>query len=246
MTAQLRSELRKMRTTRTNLGLLLGLIAIILLAVLADGLTSGSLGQLDSQKQLFGNGTAAAIFAALIGIMAVTSEFRHGTIRATFVFTPVRSRVVAAKVLASLIVGIAFGVLAQALTFGVGYAVLRGRGIEVLLGADDIRLLVLGTLGMSALWAALGVGIGAVVRNQVLAIVGVSVWAFLVETLLYQLLPGVGRYTPGAASSAMTGDTSGTASLHLLTATAGTLLLAAYASLFVLIGTLVTSRRDVD
>jgi hypothetical protein len=158
----------------------------------------------------------------------------------------VRSRVVAAKVLASLIVGVGFGALAQALTFGVGYAVLRGRGIELLLSAGDIRLLVLGTIGMSAFWAALGVGVGAVVRNQVFAIVGVSIWAFVVESLLSGLVPGVGRYTPGAASSAMTGDTSGTESLHLLTATAGTLLLVAYATLFVLIGTVATNRRDVN
>jgi ABC-2 type transport system permease protein len=56
-----------------------------------------------------------------------------------------------------------------------------------------------GTVVMSALWAALGVGLGAVVRNQVLAIVGLFAWVFVVEILLFQYLPGVGRYAPGAA-----------------------------------------------
>lgn len=247
MTAQLRSELRKMATTRTNLGLFAGLIGVILLSVLLSGLTYSDAAVRDvvNQKELIGNGTSASIFACLIGVMAMTSEFRHGTIRATFVFTPARSRVVGAKVLASLLVGAAFGALGQALAFGVGVAVIRGRAADLLLGAGDIRLLFLGTIGLSALWAALGVGIGAVVRNQVFAIVGLSVWAFIVEIILFQYAPGVGRYGPGAAGRAMTGDTVGSASVHLLTAPTGTLLLAAYAAVFVVAGMLITNRRDV-
>ena len=247
MIAQLRSELRKMRTTRTNLGLFLGMIGLILLTILVGGLTSDrfDLSEVDSQKELFGNGTVASVFVALIGIMAMTSEFRHGTIRATFVFTPVRNRVVAAKVLASLLMGIAFGAFGQALAFGAGYAVIRGKGVEFALGAGDVRLIVLGTIGMSALWAAIGVGVGAVVRNQVFAILGLSVWAFLVENVLTNFLPGVARYAPGSASSAMTGDTTGLGSMHLLTPAAGVLLLTAYAAAFTLAGAVVTNRRDV-
>ena len=101
--AQLRSELRKMRTTRTNLGLLLGLVALILFGVIAGSFGSEAdlslrrePARADRKRQF------AAVFAALIGVMAMTSEFRHGTIRATFVFTPARTRVVAAKVLASV------------------------------------------------------------------------------------------------------------------------------------------------
>jgi hypothetical protein len=247
MTAQLRSELRKLLTTRTNLGLFLGLVGLILLIVLGSGLTmdDSSLWLVNEQKQLVGNGTSASILAALIGLLAMTSEFRHGTIRATFVFTPRRSRVVTAKVLASLLMGAAFGAVGQALAFGVGVAIIRGRGAELLLGASDIRLLFLGTIGLCALWAAIGVGIGAVVRNQVFGIVGLSLWAFVVEVILFAYLPGVARYGPGAAGRAMTGDVSGTSSLHLLTAPAGALLLAAYAVLFGLAGVLVTNRRDV-
>lgn len=247
MTAQLRSELRKMVTTRTNLGLFLGLVAVILLFVLVGGLTldDDAIRDVVNQKELMGTGTNASIFAALIGILAMTSEFRHGTIRATFLFTPARGRVVTAKVLASLIVGTLFGAIGQILAFGVGLAVIRARGAELLLGGPDIRLLFLGTIGLSALWAALGVGIGAIVRNQVFAIVGLSVWAFIVEVILFQFAPGVGRYGPGAAGRAMTGDTAGASSVHLLTAPAGTLLLAGYAALIVLAGVLITNRRDV-
>jgi hypothetical protein len=60
----------------------------------------------------------------MIGVMAMTSEFRHGTIRATFVLTPERTRVVAAKVLASFLVGMGFGALGAGLGLGTGVAMI--------------------------------------------------------------------------------------------------------------------------
>jgi ABC-2 type transport system permease protein len=235
-----------MRTTRTNLGLLLGLVALILFGVIAGSFGSESdLSLIENQRELVGNGAFAAAFAALIGVMAMTSEFRHGTIRATFVFTPARTRVVVAKVLASILVGIGFGALGSAIGLGTGVGMIRARGFDVLIDSGDVRQLLLGTIVMAALWAALGVGIGAVLRNQVMAIVGLFAWVFVVEILLFQYLPGVGRYAPGAAGTAMTGSTVGESSVHLLSATAGGALLAAYAAAFVLAGALVTNRRDV-
>jgi ABC-2 type transport system permease protein len=246
VTDLLRSELRKMRTTRTNLGLLLGLVGLVLLGVLGGGFGSeSSLSLPDNQRELVGNGAFGAVFAALIGVMAMTSEFRHGTIRATFVFSPARIRVVAAKVAASLLVGAVFGALAAGLALGTGVLIIRGRGYDILLDGADVRRLLLGTVVMSALWAALGVGVGALVRNQVLAIVGLFAWVFVVEILLFQYLPGVGRYAPGAAGTAMTGDTVGDSSVHLLSASAGGALLAAYALAAVAAGALLVRRRDV-
>ena len=95
MTDQLLAELRKMRSTRTNLGLLAGMVALISLTVLLTGSITKApeLAGHDNQHGLLSAGTAGALFAALIGVMAITSEFRHGTIRPTFVVTPQRRRV---------------------------------------------------------------------------------------------------------------------------------------------------------
>jgi len=246
VTAQLRSELRKLRTTRTNLGLVLGLVALILFGVVAGAFSSeADLSVLETQRELIGNGAFAAVFAAMIGVLAMTSEFRHGTIRATFVFTPARMRVVAAKAAASFLVGIGFGALGAGLALGTGVLLIRARGYDVLIDAGDVRKLLLGTIAMSALWAALGVGLGALVRNQVLAIVGLFAWVFVVEILIFQYLPGVGRYAPGAAGTAMTGDTVGDSSVHLLSAPLGAAVLAAYTCALALAGGLALSRRDV-
>jgi ABC-2 type transport system permease protein len=243
MTDQLLSELRKMRSTRTNLGLLAGMIALILVFLLTIGLTgtSSDLADHDHQHRLFSVGTQAALFATLIGVMAITSEFRHGTIRSTFVVTPHRGRVIAAKVISSLLMGLVFGAFAIGLAFGIGYAALVARGAQMALDRNHVLLLVLGTIGMTALWAALGVGLGAVIKNQVFAIIALLVWTGVVNPILDSAVPAAGRYTPIAASASLTADPAD----YLLSPLGGGLLLIGYVAAFVAAGALLVSRRDV-
>jgi len=135
--------------------------------------------------------------------------------------------------------------LIAALALGAGVVTIRGHGHDVLLDSGDIGRLLLGTIVMAALWAALGVGVGGVLRNQVLTIVGLFGWVFVIETLLLRHLPDVGRYAPGAAGTAVTGDTVGDSTVDLLAPVTGGVLLAAYALVFVVAGAFVTSRRDI-
>jgi ABC-type transport system involved in multi-copper enzyme maturation permease subunit len=243
MTDQLLSELRKLRSTRTNLGLLAGMLALILLSVLINGLvlSKADLRTHDYQHNLLSAGTSGALFAALIGVMAMTSEFRHGTIRPTFVVTPHRTRVIVAKVLTSLLMGILFGLAAIALSFGLGYAVLSARGIPLVLGTNHVVLLVFGTLVMTALWAEFGVGLGAVIKNQVFAVIVLIVWAMIVDNLLRGLVPSVGRFTPVGASDSLTAGYED----YLLSPLAGGMLLVGYVAVFVAAGSLLVARRDV-
>jgi ABC-type transport system involved in multi-copper enzyme maturation permease subunit len=243
MTDQLLAELRKMRSTRTNLGLLAAMIGLTLLIVLLNGFipSAAELRSHDNQHNLLSVGTNGALFAALIGVMAITSEFRHGTIRPTFVFTPRRTRVIAAKVIASLFMGFLFGLAAIGLSFGVGSLVLVARGIPFALDTNHVLLLVFGTLVMTALWAELGVGLGAVVKNQVFAVVGLLVWTLIVDGLLRAVVPDVGRYTPIAASDSLAAGVSD----YLLSPVGGLLLLLGYVAAFVAAGAVLIARRDV-
>jgi ABC-2 type transport system permease protein len=243
MTDQLLAELRKMRSTRTNLGLLAGMVALILLTVVLTGfITKASeLSGHDNQHGLLSTGTAAALFAALIGVMAITSEFRHGTIRPTFVVTPHRMRVLAAKVIASLLMGTLFGLAAITLSFGIGYAILVVRGIPLELETNHVMWLFIGTPVMTAAWAAIGVGLGAVVRNQVLAVIGLIVWAMIIDNLLINLVPRIGGYTPVGSSAALVADPAN----YVLSAPAGAVVLVAYVLAFVTAGVVLVARRDV-
>jgi ABC-2 type transport system permease protein len=248
VSAALRAELFKQRTTRTGLGLFGGLLTLVLFVVLLHGLGLGA-GNFDTaSKQLtvvFAWGEVlGALFAALLGAMSITGEIRHGTIRPTFLVTPWRGRVVAAKVCASMLIGAGFGLVAGAVAAGVGTAVLRTRGIDVRLDAGDYSLLVAGGVAATALWAAIGVGVGAVVRNQVPALVGLCAWLLFVENLLVGDVAGVGRvgkFFPGAAAKAISGQDPDA----LLAPAVGLVLLVVYAAAAAVIAWLVTSRLDV-
>ncbi|HEX5582664.1 hypothetical protein [Gaiella sp.] len=243
MIAQARAELLKIRSTRTTVGIVLGMIALVLLFSLLSGLVTKapSLVSAEDQRGLLSVGSLAGVFSALAGIMLVTSEYRFGTIRPTFLFTPRRSRVVGAKLAAGLLAGILFGVVGEGLGFGIGYASLAGRGIEYALNGGETTLLLLGTLAGVALWGALGVGVGMIVRNQVGAIIGLLAWGFVAENLLFAFVPSVGRFAPVHAQDALIGLTTD----HLLPAAAGGVVLLAWTIAFALAAIVLAARRDV-
>jgi ABC-2 type transport system permease protein len=241
--AQSRAELLKIRSTRTTVGIVLGMIALILLFSLLSGLLTKapSLTSAEDQRGLLSVGSTAGVFSALAGIMLVTSEYRFGTIRPTFLFTPRRSRVIAAKLAAGLLAGILFGIVGEGLGFLIGYATLTGRGIDYALDFGQTTLLLLGTLAGVALWGALGVGLGAIVRNQVGAIIGLLAWGFIAENLLFAFVPSVGRFAPVHAQDALLGLTT----RHLLPAAAGGAVLLVWTIALAIIATTLAARRDV-
>lgn len=244
MTAQLRAELLKHRSTFTNLGLLLAMLGLLLLAVLLHGLTlpADRLESASDQVEVFRFGSLlGALFAGLVGAMAITGEIRHGTIRPTFLVTPRRGRVIAAKIVASGLVGTVFGLAAVAVAIGVGSVALAARGIPIALDRSDYTLMPAGGIAAAALWAPLGLGLGALLRTQVATLLAIFLWLFFVENLLIDFVPGAGRFAPGAAAAAITGLDPD----RLLAPGLGALLLAVYAAATAAAGAIATLRRDV-
>ncbi len=241
--AQLRSELLKLRTTRMTLAMTLWMVALILAATLGQsiGTDASELGHRDTQRGLFATGGFGLIFAAFLGIMVVTAEFRHGTIRPTLVFSPRREQVLAAKVATAVGAGLLLTAIAEVLVLVISFAVLRARDIEITLSGREIAAIVGGTLAAGALWGGIGAGLGAIIRNQVGAIIGLVAWMFIAEALLFGFAPTYGRWAPGAASNALSGETTE----HLLSASAGGVLLAGYLVLFAVVGAVSMLRRDV-
>jgi ABC-type transport system involved in multi-copper enzyme maturation permease subunit len=244
MIAQIRAELLKIRSTRTTIGLVLGMIALILLFTLLTGLltqASGLAGKKD-QRQLLSVASFAGVFSALAGVLLVTSEYRFGTIRPTILFNPERSHLLAAKVVAGAVAGTAFGALGEAIGWAVGYAILDGRGITVVLGSGDILLLTLGGVVGAALWGAIGAGLGAIVHNQVGGVITLLAWGLVVDNLLFNLVPSVGRFTPTRASDAL----MGLRAHHLVSPGAGAITLLAWAGALGVFGIALSVRQDIN
>jgi ABC-2 type transport system permease protein len=245
-----RAELLKQRTTGTSLTLLGSILALILLLILMHvfSLSRAHLSGAEGQLKVVGWGTSiGALFAALLGAMSITGEIRYGTIRPTFLATPRRERVIAAKLLATALTGIGVGLLAQTLAAGLEAAGLAVRGIPIQLGAGDYLQLLAGGVGAGALFATIGVGIGigALVRQQVGAVVGLTIWLILIETTLIGNVPSAGKFAPGAAAGAIAGAIQTQSPAKLLDPGVGVLLLVLYAAIAATAGVLLTNRRDV-
>jgi ABC-type transport system involved in multi-copper enzyme maturation permease subunit len=247
VTALLHAELLKQRSTRTNLGLFATMLGLVLLAVLLHGfgLPAKNLDSAASQLKILAPGEIiGTLLAALLGAMSITGEIRHGTIRPTLLVSPGRIRVITAKVWASMLAGAGFGLTAGAVAAGVSTAALRARGITIHLEVGDYVLPLLGGTAAAALWAAVGVGVGAIVRNQVATLVGLCAWLLFVENLLLGDLANltVGRFLPGAAAAAISGQKPDT---PLLAPAVALVLLALYAVATATAGSVATNRRDV-
>jgi len=210
MSPALRSELLKLRTTRTTVGTLAAMAGVVLLAMALHslGLPKDKLVSTADQRKVFldvGSNMGMA-FAALLGAMAVTIEVRYGTIRPTLLATPRRSRVVVSKMWTALGVGLLCGSIAAGVATSAGTLFLRVRGLHVDVSGGQYFELVVGGALAGALWATIGLGVGAIVRSQVPAVVGLFVWILFVENVLIAGVPSVGKYSPGALGRALAGQ----------------------------------------
>jgi ABC-2 type transport system permease protein len=241
--SQVRAELLKVRSTRTTLALLVTMILLTLLIVLLSGLLThaDALTSRNDQLNLVATGGIALIFSALAGVLLITSEYRHGTIHPTLLFTPRRSRVLSAKLAAGLLAGLVFGLAGVGLAFGIGSLILSARRIPSALTDGDIGLLVLGGLAGIALRGAFGVALGAIVRNQVSAVIGLLAWDFVVTGLMFGLAPSVGRFMPTEAANAL----MGLKTAHLLPPASGAAVLLGWTLALALAGLVLTLRRGV-
>jgi ABC-type transport system involved in multi-copper enzyme maturation permease subunit len=248
MIALLRSELLKQRTTRTNLQLLVWMLGLVMLVVLLHVLSFSvdDLSRHDNQVKIIGLGTGiGSLFAALLGALSISGEIRHGTIRPTFLASPRRERVLAAKIAASALAGLGVGLLAEALTAGLEAAGLAARGVHIELAADEYAQLLAGGALAAALFAAIGVGVGAIVRNQVATVVGLCVWLLFLEPLLLGDVPEAAKFGPGASAGAIAGAIQGRTADDLVAPLLGVLLLAVYTAIATAVGSSAITRRDV-
>jgi ABC-2 type transport system permease protein len=247
VSALVRAELLKVRTTR---GWWVYLILIVLLVGLAVAGDVGSNAELRSEQEFqVGLVEAAgfgAVLAMILAITMVTTEFRHGTITPTFLAAPGRERVLASKALAGTIVFLFFGALALAVVAAVALPWLTITGDEIHLLEGEVATRAAQTLLSVVLWGLMGIAIGSVVHGQVAALVGTLVWIFVVENLIVGLLglldsDGVAAYLPFRALDAA----DGTGGDNLIAYWPGVAVSLGWIAVLGAAGVWRTSRRDI-
>jgi ABC-2 type transport system permease protein len=240
----LAAELFKLRTTRTSWGVTLGSLAIVVIISTIAAL-AGDFSPSDEEADLLEIAGLVQFFALVLGILIVATEFRHGTITPSLLAVPDRIRLLVAKLLAALGAGALLGLVAASVCALIVLLLLSARDVDIADSTTSETLqLIAGNVAASALFAAIGVGLGALLRNQVGAIVGGLVYLFVVEPII-RSIPATApayKWLPGGALEAMTATFQGP---DLLEPWQGAVLLLGYGLVAALLGTLLAVRRDV-
>lgn len=243
MTRLVRAELLKLMSTRTLLwlGLLTVALVALLLLITAANYSAGELAQATHQRDLVSFAAVSALIAVILGIVSSAGEYAHNTIGHTFLVSPRRERVVAAKVVAGALTGLALALVGLATSFLLTAIWIAGKSLPSQLGSREVLLVVPGVLAAGAIAAVIGVGFGALLRRQTAAIVLTLVWLLVGEPLMGAA--GVQRYAPGHVIAAVVD--AGRSSSELLHFWPGTLLALAYAAVLAALGTLTVQGSDI-
>jgi ABC-2 type transport system permease protein len=248
MTALIRAEARKLATTRTCWLLAAGAFVLIV-----GGATAAAIGTTFTEptspvRATLALAGLAQTCALLVGTLTVTGEYRHKTITTTVLITPRRTRVLAAKLITVAGAGLIFGLLATGAAVAVTLPILSGRHLASGIGGAQLAGIIAGGGVGTALWAALGVGVGAIIRNQVGAVVAIVFLLYAAEPLI-GFIPGVGtavqQYGLAGLAAGVTATASYPATTHLLGQAAAGAVLAAYAAVGLLAGAVLLRQRDI-
>jgi ABC-2 type transport system permease protein len=273
----------KIRTTNTWLLLLAGVVVFTALALLTNGIshhydlhpalaTMGAAEQARARAQSATAHTPAGLtaiaanmmtagqfigvlFAMLTGVLVITSEFAHHTATATFLTTPRRERVIAAKLAASASCGALLWLTSTVIDVAVTPIYLHAQHVAISLTEWAVARSVLLNLLEFVLWAIFGLGLGAVIRSQIGSVLtGLAVYLVgfaAVEIIfhrIYHLYPhgwilGAPVIAPAVASTIMI--TPGRAFPYAPPQWAGLVIMAGYTLALAITGVALTRRRDV-
>jgi ABC-2 type transport system permease protein len=241
----IRSEFRKLSTVRSPWLLLAAGPLLVVAGITGLVQSGGNVHDPATQSKALAHVALAALFMLIFGIFAVAGEYRHGTVTDTFLSTPARDRVVAAKLAVYGSVGALAGLVSSAVAVAVTAAWWSAKGGSFHLSATGSWRTLGGGVAVNIGFAAIGVGVGALLRNLAVAIAAALAWIALVEGIAGQLIgAGLARWLPFSASQAL-GRANLTGASGFLPQWGGGLVLAGYAIAFAAAAMVTTLRRDV-
>ncbi|MGV9712579.1 ABC transporter permease [Gordonia sp. NPDC003424] len=219
-----------------------GIVVVLTLGV--AGLTASlSSGPADPALFLMGLNQFGVLVLMIMAILAVTNEYRFGTIRTSFLAVPRRSDVLGAK-------AVVYGGLSAALTLILVIAsmllvgALSDSGVDW--GSSDMLRQIWGSPLFVIGCVLFGIGLGALVRQTAAGIVVMLLWILVAESIL-GVLPRVGDkiapFLPFANGARFLGGPDGSVGYHWNIYGSLIYFLVIAVAVFVA-GIVVTKRRD--
>ena len=249
----IRSEWVKFRSLQSNwitmisAAVLMIVIGAVSSAFLSDTISGGGDGFGDSTDPTttsLSGMMLAQIIVGIVGVLAITSEFANGMIRATFAAVPKRLPVLWAKVV--VIAGITFAVMLPTMfaSFFIGQAFIGSDSAS--LNDPGVLRVIIGSAGYLTAVALLGLGLGSILRQAAGAIGTVFALLLIAPGILGLVLPAsigdnILQYLPSNAGSAFTSIGSPEA---LLSPAAGALVVLGWVAGLLGVAAVLLKRRD--
>jgi hypothetical protein len=244
-----RAEFTKLRTTQVWFWMLIAAVAVTVLLVVAQLAPSDGVHDYAEAVDALTVSGSAYVVVFVLGVLGVTTEFRYQTITPTVLTTPSRWALITAKLISYALVGALYAFICVLVEIAVAFPWLSAKGIDISLTDPHVPRALLGVFVGVALFGIVGLGAGALMRNQIVA-VSVGVIFLLVINNLLLAIPGVKHvfpYTPVGAVDAIftvtgTREANG---VTLLSGAGGVIVLLLWAFIPAILGAAITMNRDI-
>jgi ABC-2 type transport system permease protein len=185
----------------------------------------------------------------VLGVLGVTTEFRYQTITPTVLGTPNRWALITAKMITYAVLGAVYAAICLLVQLAIALPWLSAKNIDVSLGSDHMPRALGGVFAVVALFGIVGLGVGALLRNQIVAVTLGVIFLLVLQNLLV-VIPGVKHVFPflpgGAVASILTITGDRTANgVELLSPGGGVVVLLAWAFIPAILGASITMNRDI-
>ena len=254
MISLIRSEFRKVFSTKLLFILIISAVAFALLQVFLlifvtpTGFNPDANQLMNPQyiKSITASAGSASIFLLILGIVAMSGEYRNQTITSTFLVTPVRWKVIVAKMATFAILAFFIAILLWLIVSITAMLLLTTQDSAPFEWSGAFEILGGTVLGL-VLYGVLGVAIGSLITSQVAAIIIALIWFLIVEALLSVFFATFANWLPGGAFNAIlqTNGNPEAIDADLLSVPVGALVLIGYAAIFAIAAAFFTTKRDI-
>jgi len=237
----LAAEARKAASTPVTYGFVAAIVAFTALNTslsLSD--TSAGLDTAAGVHHIFSAGRDFLFLFIALGAVGAAGEFRHGTAVPTFLATPARGRVLAAKLAAYVGLGAIVAVACVVVEMAIALPWIDADATGVTPWSAAVLEPAIASILSGAAYCALGVALGTLVRDQIVAL-GVTLgWFAVAEGALATFTPGVSRFLPGGLFSGADNPAADLLPLPIAAA-----VLVAYVGGLSILAARTTLRRDI-